>query len=262
VLISDKIAELDISNKSHVAGAFSTAVLRRLEEIIPSNVAASVETGCGKSTIMFSNVSQDHTVFCIDDREHAGESSINYFETCPLTKNERVKLVLGPTQKTLPHYGGFKTYDVVLIDGPHGYPFPEIEYYYFYPHIREGGILILDDVHIATIGRLGDFLCEDPMFEFVELVSTTAVFRRTDAPAFDPTGDGWWLQDFNRRRIQADNSYLAPYALKDKNMRVPFAQAFGATVGSLPDGNPEPAQSSLTIGQEIKGLAKRIINKF
>lgn len=262
MLISNKIAELDISNKSHVAGAFSTAVLRRLEELIPSNVAASVETGCGKSTIMFSNVSDHHTVFCIDDREHGAESSINYFESCPLTKNERVNLVLGPTQKTLPHYNDFKTYDVVLIDGPHGYPFPEIEYYYFYPHIREGGILILDDVHIATIGRLGDFLCEDPMFEFVELVSTTAVFRRTGVPAFDPTGDGWWLQDFNRRRIQADNAYLAPYALKDSHMRVPFAQSFGAPVASLPEGKIAPTQSSLTIGQELKGIAKRLIGKF
>ncbi|MCF6322313.1 MAG: class I SAM-dependent methyltransferase, partial [Rhizobiaceae bacterium] len=212
MLITDKIAKLEISEKSHVAGAFSTTVLRRLEELLPEKITATAETGCGKSTIMFSNLSSNHTVFCIDDRED-DESSINYFESCKITKNKNVKLVLGPTQKTLPKYKGFKKYDVVLIDGPHGFPFPEIEYYYFYPHIKPNGILIIDDVHIATIGRLADFIAEDEMFEFVELVSTTAVFRRTDAEAFDPTGDGWWLQDFNRRRIPDGNAYLEPYAL-------------------------------------------------
>lgn len=38
------------------------------------------------------------------------------------------------------------------------------------------------------------------MFAKVEFIGATAVFRRTDAPVFDPFGDGWWLQDFNRRR--------------------------------------------------------------
>lgn len=259
-LISDKIAQLDISSKSHVAGAFSTAVLRRLEELLPARVDASAETGCGKSTILFSNISSNHTVFCIDDRD-VEESSINYFQTCPLTDNSRVKMVLGPTQKTLPTYEDFQSYDAVLIDGPHGYPFPEIEYYYFYPHIRPGGILILDDVHIATIGRLGDFLAEDPMFDFVELVSTTAVFRRTEAPTFDPFGDGWWLQDFNRRRIQENNPYLAPYALPDKGMRVPFADSFDRPVARLPEGAAAPMQSSLGPKQILKKVAKRLLNR-
>jgi hypothetical protein len=226
MLISDMIAQLPIDGKSHVAGAFPTHVLKRLEELLPRNVVNSVETGCGKSTIMFSGISQHHTVFCIDDREHGDNSSINFFANCPITKNERIEMVLGPTQRTLPRYEGFRPYDVVLIDGPHGYPFPEIEYYYFYPHIRTNGLLILDDVHIATIGRLGDFIAEDPMFELVELVASTAVFRRTDAPLFDPLGDGWWEQDFNRRRIPRHMPYLAKYVLDDQRQLPPFASHF------------------------------------
>jgi len=262
MLISDKIAELDISNRSHVAGAFSTRVLRRLEELMPETIQYSAETGCGKSTIMFSNISKHHTVFCIDDRVHAGDSSINFFETCPLTQNDRVHLVLGPTQLTLPKFDGFQTYDAILIDGPHGYPFPEIEYYFFYPHLRPGGVLILDDVHIATIGRLGDFLAEDPMFEFVELVSTTAVFRRTDAPAFDPLGDGWWLQDFNRRRIPHDNAYLATYALADDKMRVPFSASFGKPASELAAGNSKPARNSMGAASALSELARRLIRRI
>ncbi len=88
----------------------------------------------------------------------------------------------------------------MLIDGPHGFPFPELEYFFFYPHLKTGALLVIDDIQIPTIGRLADFLSEDRMFERVELIGATAVFRRTDAPTLDPFGDGWWLQDYNRRR--------------------------------------------------------------
>jgi predicted O-methyltransferase YrrM len=235
-LITDKIAQTDVNYKPHVAGAFSTAVLRRLEELLPKNIKYSAETGCGKSTILFSNVSDHHTVFCLDDREHGENSSVAYFQTCELTKNDRVHMVYGPTQKTLPFHTEFKPFDVVLIDGPHGYPFPEMEYYYFYPHLRPGGILIVDDVHIASIGRLADVIAEDEMFEVVELVATTAVFRRTDAKAFDPTGDGWWLQNFNRRRIPRHLPYLAQYVLDDGRELPAYSTNFVTTPQKAAEG--------------------------
>ena len=197
-------------------------VLRRIEALLPQRIARSCETGCGKSTIMFSALSERHTVFCIDDRAES-ESSINYFQQCELTRNDRIELVLGPTQVTLPTYQQDCEYDVILIDGPHGYPFPELEYLFLYPSLKKDGLLILDDVHIATIGRLADFVNEDAMFEQVELVSTTAVFRRTDVPTFDPRGDGWWLQNYNRRRIAADNKYVEPYRLADGGVKTSFA---------------------------------------
>ena len=229
-LVTDKIAQTDVNYKPHVAGAFSTNVLRRLEQLLPKNIENSAETGCGKSTILFSNLSENHTVFCLDDREHGENSSIVYFETCELTRSDRIHLVLGPTQKTLPLYSDFKPYDVVLIDGPHGFPFPEMEYYYFYPHLRPGGILILDDVHIATIGRLADVIAEDAMFETVELVATTVVFRRTDAPVFNPTGDGWWQQQFNQRRIPRNNPYLSQYVLDDGKQLPAFSTNFQSSL--------------------------------
>jgi len=35
----------------------------------------------------------------------------------------------------------------------------------------------------------------------VEVVQEkTAFFRRTDKPLFDPYGDGWWLQNYNKNR--------------------------------------------------------------
>lgn len=150
---------------------------------------------------MFSNLSEFHRVFALDDRNAGENSSILFFENCPLTRLDRVSLHLGPTQITLPSFQHDIKYDAVLIDGPHGYPFPEMEYYSFYPHIRTGGLLLIDDVNIPTIARLADFIYEDEMFDFVALCAATAIFRRTDAPTFDPKGDGWWSQRYNCRRV-------------------------------------------------------------
>jgi hypothetical protein len=97
----------------------------------------------------------------------------------------------------------------VLLDGPHGFPFPQLEYYYLYPHLDTGALLVLDDVQIPTIHQLYKFLRRDEMFEEIEVVGHTAFLRRTAAPAFDPLADGWWRQRFNERM-------LLRYAWKDR----------------------------------------------
>ena len=194
---------------AHAAGSLPLRTLARIEQLMQGDALASVETGCGKSTIFFSRICARHTVFCLDDRATGAASSVAYYMNCPATRADRVETIFGPTQATLPRYEAHTPYDLVLIDGPHGFPFPELEYFFLYPHIKTGGLLVIDDINIPTIGRLADFLCEDRMFEKVEFIGGTAVFRRTDAPLFDPFGDGWWLQDFNRRRAHfAKDIYL------------------------------------------------------
>jgi hypothetical protein len=250
--IVDEISKLRIGNASHAAGAFGVKTLKAIEEVLPTSMAATAETGCGKSTILFSNISASHTLFALDDRELGSDSSVLFYENCPLTKVDRIETVFGPTQRTLPVYDKFVTYDCVLIDGPHGYPFPEIEYYYFYPHIRKGGFLIVDDVHIPTIGRLADFLQEDDMFEMCRLVDNTALFRRTGAPLFDPTGDGWWTQKFNRRRTPADHSFF----LEDGGAKPPFA---GLVSGRDPLATPESPLAMPVEQRGLLGLVRRVL---
>jgi len=186
---------------NHNAGTFPTEVLRGIERLLPASVDASAETGCGKSTILFSNIARHHTVFCLDDREYGDDSSVKFFEDCPLTQRDRIETVFGPTQLTLPTYRHTRRYGIVMLDGPHGWPFPELEYYFLYPMVEPGGLLVVDDCNIPTIGRMADILAEDRMWRLEGFASTTAIFRRTDAPLFDPTGDGWWEQRYNRRRV-------------------------------------------------------------
>jgi hypothetical protein len=161
-----------------------------------------METGCGKSTILLSNLSAHHHVFTVDDRAEE-RSSIRYYEGCPLFRRERTTEILGATQLTLPAFAFTDPIDLAMLDGPHGYPFPDLEYYYVYPRLRTGSLLVIDDIHIPTIHRLHTFLAEDDMFELVHIERTTSFFIRTASPTFHPLGDGWEHQAFNKARFPA-----------------------------------------------------------
>jgi hypothetical protein len=156
----------------------------------------SVETGAGKSTLLLSHLSEEHLVFAID----AGES-LSKAADSSLLKRENVHFVDGPSQHTLMTHRFTKPLQLAFIDGPHGYPFPDMEYWKLYPHLEPGGLLVVDDIHIPTIRRLFDFIREDDMFRLLETVGKTAFFERTNAPTFSPIEDGWWLQKFNTRRF-------------------------------------------------------------
>jgi len=62
-------------------------------------------------------------------------------------------------------------------------------------------VLILDDIHIPSIYRMFEILREDAMFELLRRDGNTAIFRRTEAPTFPPTADGWWEQGYNAARF-------------------------------------------------------------
>ena len=162
----------------------------------PQGLTASAETGCGKSTLLLSHLSKDHLVFTLD----AGDSKDKVTQS-DLFKPDFVTFVLGPSQITLRHYTWEKKRDFILIDGAHGYPFTDLDYYFMYPQINRGGLLALDDVHIPTITNLFNFLCEDDMFRLIALEGYTAFFLRTDKDTFDPHGDNWWTQKYNQHRF-------------------------------------------------------------
>jgi len=189
-----------IAPSLHKAGTFST---RTLEAIARHASAApiqhSAETGSGASTLLFSHLCPDHTVFAMD----AGTGSVRAIETSPLLRRGAVTFVEGPTQVTLPRHEFVHRLQLVLIDGPHGYPFPDLEYYYLYPQLDPGALLIVDDIHIPTITNLFDVVCADEMFDLQQVVETTAFFRRTNAPTFSPLGDGWWTQRYNKRVFES-----------------------------------------------------------
>ena len=194
--ICRRIAE--VAPGLHSAGTFSPRTLDAIAQAARNRpIRNSVETGSGASTLLFSHLSSHHTVFASD----GGSGSITNVRRSPLLRQNVVTFVEGPTQATLPRHRFTDKLQLVLIDGPHAYPFPDLEYYFLYPHLEAGALLILDDIHIPTVHNLFQFLRQDAMFELDEVVQTTAFFTRTNAPVFDPLGDGWWQQNYNSRPL-------------------------------------------------------------
>ena len=184
----------------HDAGTVSFQVLKTITKYVKEfgPLSQSVETGSGFTTLLFSHLSENHLVFAFDE----GDRSISAVKKSELFKAENVTFVEGPTQKTLPQYNFTKKFELALIDGPHGYPFPDLEYYYFYQNIVEGGLLLIDDIQIPTIHRMFEIVKAGDMFQLLTVVDNMAFFRRTDCPLINPCRDDWWLQGYNRSHVE------------------------------------------------------------
>lgn len=178
----------------HGAGTFSARTLEAIARATQKlRIRNSAETGSGASTLLFSHLSDHHTVFALED----GRGSITNVRQSSLLRQNVVTFVEGPTQVTLPQHHFREKLQLVLIDGPHAYPFPDLEYYFLYPHLDPGALLILDDIHIPSVHNLFQFLRQDAMFQLDRVVQKTAFFSRTTAPTFDPFDDGWSQQNYN-----------------------------------------------------------------
>jgi hypothetical protein len=218
--LTEVLAEISALPKYwHAAGALSPRILRAIvEHCAHLDVHHSLETGSGKSTLLFSHLSRNHLVFSMDD----GNGSLEKVLASPLLRGETVHVIEGPSQTTMPAHRFEAPLQVALIDGPHGYPFPDLEYFHIYPHLETNAVLILDDIEIRTVHNVFEFLKADEMFELIEVVGTTAFFRRTAAATFDPHGDSWWTQKYNKKLLWIDRSLVAtlkrlvPAAIKDR----------------------------------------------
>jgi hypothetical protein len=202
-------------DQSHRAGLLSFTAANAIERICSGQtIDHSMETGCGLTTVLMSNISQRHIVFAYDDRNHS-ESSVLFALQSPLFRTDRVETVFGPTQQTLPAYN-LPELDFALIDGPHGFPFPQLEYYHIYPRLKQNAILVMDDINIPHIWDMFACLAEDDMFEMIHICeSKTGFLRRTNAPAISTTGDDWYSQRHNFRgwpQKIIPNSIWHPYS--------------------------------------------------
>ncbi|MCC7034624.1 MAG: class I SAM-dependent methyltransferase [Acidobacteria bacterium] len=214
----------------HAAGCLEMPNLEALaRHAAARRLTHSVETGAGKSTLLLSHLSEHHTVFALD----AGQSLTRVADST-LLRRERVTFIDGPSQLTLMAHRFTEPIQLAFIDGPHAFPFPNLEYWKLYPHLEAGGLLVVDDIHIPTIRQLFDFLREDAMFTLLETVGKTAFFERTGAETFSPVEDGWWLQQYNTRR------FPVPY----DDASAPWAAPTGLGSGD-PTDDPEVYRSRL-----------------
>jgi precorrin-6B methylase 2 len=156
---------------------------------------SSAETGCGGSTIVLSHASDRHTAFAIDGKDR----TVTELRAHPDLQAATVIFVEGETKDTLPAYRFECDLDLVLLDGPHAYPLPQLEFAYLFPRIRSGGWLVMDDIQIPSVYELFQFLRKESPVVLEEVVMRTAFFRRVGWVEGGP--DGWELQGINRHTV-------------------------------------------------------------
>ncbi len=156
---------------------------------------SSVETGCGGSTIVLSHASENHIAFAIEGENR----TITELRKQKDLRNENVTFVEGETKETLPGYRFEGEIDLVVLDGPHAYPQPQIEFAYLFPHIKLGGWLVVDDIQIPSVFELFRFLKKESSVVLEEVTVRTAFFRRIKV--VDPGPDGWATQGMNQHTI-------------------------------------------------------------
>lgn len=121
----------------------------------------TLETGAGLSTLIFALNGAEHV--CITPNQSEVTAIRHYAEEkqidlCGIT------FVVECSDRFLPVHN-YSCLDLVLIDGKHAFPWPIIDWFYTADALKQGGLMVIDDVDIAPIRILCDFMTEDPRWK-------------------------------------------------------------------------------------------------
>lgn len=169
-------------------GVYSTS--RRCYELMAevcTSESATLETGCGISTVLLTRIGTTHTSvvgFGTEAdrmRQHLDSRAVVH---------DRTTFSIGWSDEVLPRLPDTPL-DLVLIDGGHGFPTPIIDWYYSAGRLRQGGLLVIDDVHLPAVEMLVGILDKDPRWTTVESGGKWVAFRRESTGALR---EDWFRQ--------------------------------------------------------------------
>ena len=122
---------------------------------------------------------------------------------------ESVVFVAEASEHYLPRFMDKKgDLDLVLLDGKHAFPWPMVDWFYTADRLRLGGLMVLDDVPMRSVGVLAEFMKADAGWKVVESFSErTLAFEKLKHPVLDVA---WHMQSWT----------AAPYAKRGIVARV------------------------------------------
>jgi hypothetical protein len=135
----------------------------------------TMETGIGISTAVFSLIGCQHTCvgpdfdeirrlkeYCFD--KDISTDNINFI----CKKSHEVWCDLKEN-----------SWDLILIDGLHGFPTPFMDWYFFSQRLKVNGYLVIDDTHIFTGKILKEFLLNEDSWKMVApITDKTVIFQK------------------------------------------------------------------------------------
>lgn len=136
----------------------------------------TIETGAGMSTIVFAMKETEHICIVPDEEEVNRIKSFCAQFNVSLSK---VRFCIGNSEYVLPKIDE-KDFHLALIDGRHAFPTPFIDWFYMANLLHDGGILIIDDLHIWTCELLMNFLLAEKGWELIQETLSAATFIKHD----------------------------------------------------------------------------------
>jgi predicted O-methyltransferase YrrM len=158
---------------------------------------ATLETGAGASTIVFAARGADHEAVTPSQQEAdriVAECERRGISTGQLTFR------IGSSAHVLRTWEP-RRLDLVLIDGAHAFPYPTLDWWYLAPHLKVGGLMLLDDAYMPPVAAVLDHVRHSDAWKLEQPVSfRTAVARKLA----DEVVDGEW------KGSRMNFSYLPP----------------------------------------------------
>lgn len=148
-------------------GGFSAKALRELHDLgrsvgrAANGGARIVETGAGASTIAFLLSGADEVFSIAPDaalfdriRAYCGDQGLPDTALRPMVERSETRLprLLGELRTRQAQM------DLALIDGGHGWPTVFVDFCYVNAMLRQGGLLVLDDIQLHSVKELARLL--------------------------------------------------------------------------------------------------------
>ena len=181
-------------------GGFSASQLRRIHQLagecFHDRPVRVLETGAGNSTITFLHLSLDRLV-SIAPAADLRDRILTYCNSYEIDSSaldyrlERSEVELPALAFGTGH--GFATpiearpeFDIVLIDGGHGWPTVFVDFCYANLMMRSGSLLPLDDTQLYSVAEPSRLLHMQPGFTLQEVLGKLQVWEKDDDQPFFP----------------------------------------------------------------------------
>jgi len=171
-----------------------------------SKSSKTLETGAGCSTILFAMLGSRHTCI-VPDQSLVGR-------ICAFCKEKQIptvnlKFIIDISERVLPKLKD-RGFDLVLIDGRHGFPQPFLDWYYASDLLKIGGYVIIDDLHIWMCEVLMNFLLSEEDWKLAHESLGGCAFQKLGNSAHNKE---WAFQRFVTKRsrqysLSAKGRYL------------------------------------------------------
>jgi len=146
---------------------------------------ATLETGAGASTIVFAARGAEHEAVT-PSQDEADRITAECERRGIATDNLRFRI--GSSADVLRTWEP-RRLDFVLVDGAHAFPYPTLDWWYLAPHLKVGGLMLLDDAYMPPVASVVDHLRDSKAWHLEAPVSfRTAVARKLA----DEVPDGEW----------------------------------------------------------------------